>query len=175
LGIIYSMVYPETFSTNNITLFLQKFGYRIWLAYIFITFIRGLFLFPSTPFVLAGAILFPDKLTEVWIISMAGILFSATLLYFFAEKVGFGEYLKEKHPEKINKIQQQLNKPQGKWMVAIWAWFPFIPTDIICYVAGLVKMRYTLMISGIFLGESILVSIYLYLGKDILSWIQTIN
>ncbi len=106
---------------------------------------------------------------------MAGIIFSATLLYFFAEKMGFGEYLKRKYPEKINKIQQQLNKPQGKWMVAAWAWFPFIPTDIICYVAGLVKMRYTLMISGIFLGESILVSIYLYLGKDILSSILTIN
>ena len=168
-GLIYGFLYPELLTVEHIAFLLQKFGYWIWLVYILITFLRGLLLLPSTPFVLAGAVLFPQQLIWVGVVSIVGILFSATLLYFFAEKLGFGDYLSQKYPHKIQKIQHQLNKPSGKWFVALWAWFPFVPTDIICYTAGLVKMRYSIMITGIFLGESILVALYLYLGKDILN------
>lgn len=168
-GLLYGFLYPELLTVEHIAFLLQKFGYWIWIVYTLITFLRGLLLLPSTPFVLAGAVLFPQQLVWVGVVSIAGILFSATLLYFFAEKLGFGDYLSQKYPRKIQKIQKQLNKPSGKWFVALWAWFPFVPTDIICYTAGLVKMRYSIMITGIFLGESILVALYLYLGKDILN------
>lgn len=170
LGVGFLIANPSAFSATSISAFLEKFGYWIWLVYILITFLRGILLFPSTPFVLAGAILFPDKLILVGVVSILGILFSATLLYYFAERIGFGDYLTKKYPKKIEKTQLALNKPSGKWLVMAWAWFPFVPTDIICYVAGLVKMRYSIMITGIFLGETVLVSLYLYLGKDILSF-----
>lgn len=170
LSVIYLFCNPSAFSIEQLSILLQKFGYWIWLVYIIITFLRGLLLFPSTPFVLVGAALFPQKLFLVGLVSILGILSSATLLYFFADKIGFGNYLSQKYPTKIRKVQTTLNQPKGKWLVAAWAWFPFVPTDIICYVAGLVKMRYSIMITGIFLGESILVTLYLYLGKDILSF-----
>jgi uncharacterized membrane protein YdjX (TVP38/TMEM64 family) len=168
--LIYLLLNPTAFSAEHLSVFLQKFGHWIWLVYIIISFLRGIFLFPSTPFVLAGAILFPEKLILVGIISILGILFSATLLYYFADAIGFGDYLSTKYPKKIEKARIQLNKPQGKWIVAAWAWFPLVPTDIICYVAGLVKMRFRIMITGIFLGETVLISLYLYLGKDISSF-----
>ncbi len=171
LGLLYSFFYPDTFSIENISNFLQKFGSWIWLIYILITFLRGIFLFPSTPFVLAGAILFPKQLLIVGLVSITGILFSATILYYFAESMGIGSYLTDKHPEKVQKVQQQLNLPRGKWLVAAWALFPFVPTDIICYVAGVVKMKYSFMIAGIFLGELLLVSFYLYLGQDFLNFL----
>lgn len=169
--LIYLLLNPTAFSAEHLSVFLKKFGHWVWVAYIAISFLRGIFLFPSTPFVFAGAILFPEKLILVGIISILGILFSATLLYYFADAIGFGDYLSKKYPKKIEKARIQLNKPQGKWLVAAWAWFPFVPTDIICYVAGLVQMRFSIMITGIFLGETILVSLYLYLGKDILSFL----
>lgn len=162
-GIGYSIYYPNTFTAENISLFLEKFGAYIWLGYIFITFMRGVFLFPSTPFVIAGAILFPKQLLLVGIVSIVGILFSATLLYFFAEKMGFGDYLTSKYPHKIERVKKQLNTKKGKWLVALWALFPLVPTDIICYVAGLVQMKYYYMLGGIFVGELLLVSIYLFL------------
>jgi uncharacterized membrane protein YdjX (TVP38/TMEM64 family) len=169
--LIYLLLHPTAFNAQNLSVFLQKFGPWIWLVYIIISFLRGIFLFPSTPFVFAGAILFPEKLILVGIVSILGILFSATLLYYFSDAIGFGDYLSKKYPKKIEKARIQLNKPQGKWLVAAWAWFPFVPTDIICYVAGLVQMRFSIMITGIFLGETILISLYLYLGKDILSFL----
>jgi uncharacterized membrane protein YdjX (TVP38/TMEM64 family) len=169
--LIYLLLNPTAFSAEHLSTFLQKFGHWVWLVYILISFLRGIFLFPSTPFVFAGAILFPEKLILVGIVSILGILFSATLLYYFADAIGFGDYLSKKYPKKIEKARVQLNKPQGKWLVAAWAWFPFVPTDIICYVAGLVQMRFSIMITGIFLGETILISLYLYLGKDILSFL----
>ena len=163
LGIGYSIYSPNTFTAQNISLFLETFGAYIWLGYILITFLRGLFLFPSTPFVIAGAILFPKHLLFVGVISIVGILFSATLLYFFAEKMGFGNYLTQKYPHKIDRVKKQLNTKKGKWLVALWALFPLVPTDIICYVAGLVQMKYYYMLGGIFIGEVLLVSIYLFL------------
>ena len=169
--LIYLFLNPTAFSAERLSLFLQEFGHWVLLVYIIISFLRGIFLFPSTPFVFAGAILFPEKLILVGIISILGILFSATLLYYFADLIGFADYLSKKYPKKIEKARTHLNKPQGKWLVAAWAWFPFVPTDIICYVGGVVKMRYSIMITGIFLGETILVSLYLYLGKDILSFL----
>lgn len=171
VGIFFALFNPSFFTVEGVTVFLKKFDRWVWLVYIIITFLRGILLFPSTPFLLAGAILFPDKLLLVGIVSMGGILFSATLLYYFAEKFGFGEYLYKKHAHRIEQAHIELNKPRGKWLVAAWAWFPLVPTDIICYVAGLVKMRYSIMISGIFLGESTLVTLYLYLGKDLLSFL----
>lgn len=162
-GIIYALFYPDTFTAQNITLFLEQFGSYIWVGYVFITFMRGVFLFPSTPFVIAGAILFPKQLLIVGLISIVGILFSATLLYFFADKMGFGDYLLHKYPNKIEKVKTQLNTKKGKWLVALWALFPLVPTDIICYVAGLVQMKYYYMIGGIFMGELALVGLYLFL------------
>lgn len=171
VGLGYMLLHPSAFSVEEVSAFLQKFDHWVWLVYILITFLRGILLFPSTPFVLAGALLFPEQLILVGIISILGILFSATLLFYFAEIIGFGDYLSQKYPHKIEKARIALNQPKGKWLVAAWAWFPFVPTDIICYVAGLVQMRYSIMITGIFLGESILISLYLYLGKDILSFL----
>jgi uncharacterized membrane protein YdjX (TVP38/TMEM64 family) len=171
VGLFFLIINPDAFSVKGISAFLKKSGHWVWLVYIIITLLRGLLLFPSTPFVLAGAILFPDQLILVGVVSMLGILSSATLLYYFADRFGFGDYLYKKAPHRIEKAHIELNKPKGKWLVAAWAWFPFVPTDIICYVAGLVKMRYSIMITGIFLGEAILISLYLYLGKDILHFL----
>lgn len=171
LGVVWAFLHPQIFTAEGISDFLKQSGNWVWYIYATITFVRGFFLFPSTPFVLAGAILFPSDILWVAAVSLSGILFSATLLYYFAEHIGFGDYLSEKHPTQIEKAREQLNKPSGKWLVVAWAWFPFVPTDVICYVAGLVKMRYSIMIIGIFLGESSLIAMLLYWGKDGLNFL----
>jgi uncharacterized membrane protein YdjX (TVP38/TMEM64 family) len=53
--------------------------------------------------------------------------------------------------------------------VAGWSFFPLVPTDVICYVAGMMKMPFYKMMLGLFIGEMVLVTAYVCLGKGIMS------
>jgi len=126
--------------------------------------VRGALLIPSTPFVLAGGALFPNALGAVLLVSMLGIVASATLLYRFPGFAGYDALLAARYPEKLARLQGTLVKPRATWFVALWAFFPGVPTDLICYAAGLVRMPYRRMIAGIIIGELPLVSAYIFLG-----------
>ena len=49
-------------------------------------------------------------------------------------------------------------------MVVGWAMFPFVPTDIICYVAGTFRMHSGKFLLGITLGEIPIVAFYVSSG-----------
>ena len=60
------------------------------------------------------------------------------------------------------------------WFVAGWAIFPAVPTDLICYAAGLVRMPYRRMLLGITIGELPLVTAYILLGTKLSGLLQDI-
>ncbi|CAM1344650.1 TVP38/TMEM64 family protein [Tenacibaculum amylolyticum] len=158
---------PEILSANYIKSFISSYKGHILTVYIIISLVRGFFLIPSTPFVIAGALLFPDNLLLVLLISMAGIMLSATALYYFSDILGFSEYLEKKYPSKVKKWENKLQSSRATFLVLGWSFFPLVPTDIICYVAGIVKMPYKYMFLGVFLGELILTSFYIYSGTTV--------
>lgn len=135
------------------------------------SFVRGALLIPSTPFVLAGGALFPNALTEVLLVSMAGIVGSATLLYRFPGFAGYDTLLAAKYPAQLERLRVQLVKPRAIWFVALWAFFPGVPTDLICYAAGLVRMPYRRMILGLIIGELPLVTAYIFLGTKLVRFL----
>ena len=156
-AIVLYFLFPKEFTAKGINDFIAQFNTIAIVIYLLICLIRGLFLIPSTPFVLAGALLFPDKLWLVFIISMLGILGSGTFIYFAAQFLNFGE----KKNRKINKITDKIRK-HGFWIVLGWAFFPIVPTDLICYVAGRTRINFWKYITALFIGESLLVALYLY-------------
>ena len=158
---------PAILTPSYIVEFIQKFNGEMMLMYIFLTLIRGFFLIPSTPFVICGALLFPDKLFLVLSISMIGVMFSATTLYYFSDMLGFSKYFKAKKTKKINLWEARLKSPKSIFFVTGWSLFPFVPTDLICYVAGIVKMPFKNMFIGVFLGELILDIFYVYFGANL--------
>jgi uncharacterized membrane protein YdjX (TVP38/TMEM64 family) len=148
---------PAFLSAEGLAVFFQQFEGRIWAAYIFIFVVRGIFLIPSTPFVLAGALLFPQNTAWVVVISLFSVLSSATFLYYWADWIGIGQYLEKKYPKKAARVAELLNKPYALLLVIGWAFFPLVPTDLICYIARIIGMKYRIMIFGIFLGELALI------------------
>jgi uncharacterized membrane protein YdjX (TVP38/TMEM64 family) len=109
--------------------------------YFLLSALRGFTLIPSTPFVMAGLLLFPDNLAFVYMISMAGILISATMIYFFAREMGFDTMILGKHTELTEKCRRW-TKQYGFWAVLVWSFLIIVPTDLICYVAGTLRMRF---------------------------------
>jgi uncharacterized membrane protein YdjX (TVP38/TMEM64 family) len=158
------LIDPETVKHG-----ISSYGAAAVYVYIIVSMVRGFFLLPSTPLVLAGAAMYPDQPLMVISISMGGILFSATLLYFFSEKLGFANFIEYKYPQAVKSAKELLSGNKALLFVAGWSFFPLVPTDVVCYAAGVIKMPFTKMITGLFIGELLLVSLYVYLGKGILS------
>jgi uncharacterized membrane protein YdjX (TVP38/TMEM64 family) len=160
--IVFIFLNPEKFTPNKIAGFIEQFNHRMLFIYFLISVLRGLTLVPSTPFVLAGTILFPSQPWTVLLISIAGIIFSSTMIYYFSEYLGFGTFLENKYPNKIRKVENYLQKPGGFLFVFLWAFLPVLPTDLVCYVAGTLRMNFLKYILALTLGELILCSIYIF-------------
>jgi uncharacterized membrane protein YdjX (TVP38/TMEM64 family) len=160
---------PSMLTPDKIQGVVTNYGSTALFIYISISMFRGFFLIPSTPFVLAGVAMYPENPIMVISISMAGILFSATLLYFFSQRLGFSLFLERKYPSAIKSTGELLSGNWATTFIAAWSVFPFVPTDVICYVAGMIKMPYHKMLLGLFIGEFVLISAYVYLGKGLIS------
>lgn len=160
--VVFFLTHRELFTPEGLAGFLTQFKNHIMLAYLVICLLRGFTLVPSTPFVLAGTIIFPSDPFLVLAISIAGIIFSSSMIYYFSEHLGFSEYLEGKHPARIAKLHGELQKPTGLAFVCLWSFFPLVPTDAICYVAGILRMRYFKFILALGFGELILCSIYIF-------------
>lgn len=163
---------PQVFTAVNIAAFMLRFGGVIWLIYFIFSTFRGFTLLPSTPLVLAGTILFPEQPFEVLAVSMIGILLSSTMIYYFSEFLGFDEYFQNHKPELSLRIKQKLEHPLGFLFVAGWAFFPFVPTDLVCYLAGTTRMRFWKFILAIGVGELILCTFYIFFSGSLLKYVR---
>ncbi len=171
-GLISYISAPHLFTAENMAAFLLRFHNEIWLIYIGLSTIRGLTLLPSTPLIIAGTLMFPAQPFAVLAVSLAGIFLSSSMIYFFSEYLGFNEYFEGHKPDLIHKIKAQLEHPLGFVFVALWAFFPLVPTDLVCYVAGTTRMNFFKFISAVIVGETILCVFYIFFGGAIINWFK---
>ncbi len=155
---------PSKFTATNIAGFINSFGNEIWLIYFAMSVLRGFTLLPSTPLVLAGTFLYPNQPWLVLATALTGIIISSALIYFGSETLGFADYFETKKPNTVHRIKHRLEQPAGLIFVGFWAFFPLVPTDAVCYVAGMTKMNFPRFILAVFIGEVIICSIYVFSG-----------
>ncbi len=167
------LIFPDWLSRDSISELLNNFGTMALIVYIVLSLTRSLLMIPCTPFVLAGAISFPQWPLIVFVISFTGIVLGAFLVYSFPSFGNYDEFLEEKYPAKIAALKEKM---QGKYAFAIvagWSFFPLVPTDVICYVAGIAKMPFKKMVIALLIGEIPLVTTYIFLGVEIGEWLRT--
>lgn len=166
------LLYPEALSRDSISDFLNGLGTLALIVYIGLSLTRALLMIPCTPFVLAGGITFPEMPILVMAISYAGIVAGAYLVYSFPSFGSYDEFLEEKYPDKVQFLKEKMHGPYAFWIVAGWSFFPLVPTDVICYVGGLVKMSFRKMASAVVIGEIPLVTLYVLVGVEIGEWLR---
>jgi uncharacterized membrane protein YdjX (TVP38/TMEM64 family) len=93
---------------------------------------------------------------------MGSVLLSATLLYYLSDWMGFSEHLQRKYPHKMDYVRRKLEHPMSFLLVVAWSFFPLVPTDLMCYLARLVQMRYRVLILGVFVGELVLMFLLIW-------------
>jgi uncharacterized membrane protein YdjX (TVP38/TMEM64 family) len=135
------------------------------IAYLVMGALRPFTLVPAT-FPLLVAMPFFDP----WVLmalTVPCILISSSIFYWFAEVIHLDEMFERKYPKQIRKLKELLQKYQMPIIIS-WSFFLFLPTDLLCYVCGTLKINFKKFLLGIMIGEGTVYAIYIFLGDWIL-------
>ncbi len=161
------LIFPGWFSPDNFVQFRDEYVEMSVVIYTIITIIRAVFFIPSTITLLIGITLFPDHFWFLLIINMIGIIIGSLLLYFAGVFFEADAMLSPKYINRLPQIREKINR-YGFWIVLGWSFFPFVPTDLICYVSGSTRMPLRKYVPAIFMGECSLVILYLITGQELI-------
>ena len=89
---------PELLQPEVLVDVLRQSGQPVLLAYVVLSIVRAFTLIPSTALIVVGMLLFPDRPGFVMVSSLAGIVVSAAIVYFFFEFLGLGEFFERNTP-----------------------------------------------------------------------------
>lgn len=163
--IVFFVARPDLLDGENMKTFIQNNGSSLKSFFAILCFIRCFTLIPATPFIVSGILLFPDDLWYVFRVCMITVLFAATLHFYFSHLLGFDKILTKKFSKSFEKAKTFMQK-NGALYTFLWSIAPFLPSELIYYVAGLSNMRYTHFIGAIILGEFVILYAYIFLGGE---------
>lgn len=131
--------------------------------------IRAFTLIPSTYLVIAALPFFPRA--PLLVLTLAGILVSSAIIYWFAESLHLEELFERgKHKAQVDKLRVLLQRHELPVIVG-WSFFPLAPTDLICYVCGGLRVNFPKFLLGVTLGEGTICAIYIFFGGEALRWL----
>jgi len=137
--------------------------------YLGISCLRGFTLIPSTYFVVAAIPILPP--IPLFLLSVLGILVSSASIYLFSEAMKLDEYIERNHKAGIQKVKDAMQRHELPIIVG-WSFFPLVPTDVICYVCGTLKVNFKKFLLGILIGEGGICAIYIFLGDNLMRFLS---
>jgi len=161
LSALYLFFFKRTFLQSNlqgifsVSLF---FGYFVYLV---AGCLRGFTLIPSTYLVFLGIPFFSP--IPLFALTLAGILISSACIYVLSDSMQFYEVFERKYGQRIGKIKSLVQRNELLIVIG-WSFFPLAPTDLICYVCGLLKVDIKKFLLGILIGEGTISAIYIFFG-----------
>jgi uncharacterized membrane protein YdjX (TVP38/TMEM64 family) len=130
--------------------------------------LRGFTLIPVTYLIPFGLIFLTPRLQ--FGLTIVGILVSSASIYYFAEHVRLAEFFEAHHARAVNRVRRLLRRHELA-IVTLWSMFPFVPTDVICYVCGALRIDVRKLLVGVLIGEGITCAVYIFLGRQLLSFV----
>jgi uncharacterized membrane protein YdjX (TVP38/TMEM64 family) len=129
------------------------------IIYLLLGSFRAFTLVPATFLLLVGLPFFPP----LWllVITMLGVVVSSSICYFFAEALHMDEFFEKKYPRQIRRLKELLQRYQLPIIIG-WSFLMFLPTDLICYVCGTLRINFTKFVIGVVIGEGSVYAIYIY-------------
>jgi uncharacterized membrane protein YdjX (TVP38/TMEM64 family) len=143
-----------------------------YVAYFLIGCVRGFTLIPSTSLVLLAIPIFPP--VPLFALTLGGILISSTSIYYFSESLHLEDVFNDKHRGRVGKLKEVMQK-NSMLIVFTWSLFPLVPTDLICYVCGVLRIDFRKFIMGVLLGEGAICGFYIFLGSYIMQLLRATN
>ena len=131
------------------------------ISYLLIGALRPFTLVPGTfPVLVAMPFFEPWVLVALTIVCIA---VSSGICYWFAEALHLDEFVERKYPEHIRRLKSLLQNYQLPIIIG-WSFLLFLPTDVLCYVCGSLKINFKKFLIGVVIGEGTVYAIYIFLG-----------
>lgn len=163
---IYVFFHRELLDPENLLRIFRSFWWWAIAIYIFISLFRSIILLPSLPLVIVGILYAPDMPNLVYLVSMIGIWLSGTLVYHFSHIIGLDSIFHH-HIHDPN-IKKSIDK-YGAYIISFWSFFPILPVDVACYLAGTVHMKFWKFFLALTIWEWLVVAIIIYGGKELMT------
>jgi uncharacterized membrane protein YdjX (TVP38/TMEM64 family) len=96
-------------------------------------------------------------------LTVPGIAASSSVCYWLAEALHFDEIFERKYPAQIRRLKRLLQRHQLPIIIG-WSFFLVLPTDLICYVCGSLRINFKKVLIGVLIGEGTVYAIYIFLG-----------
>ena len=170
--LIFLAFNPQLLQRETIAGFLDGLGGGALFVYILLSLGRAGLLLPATPFVLAGGAVFPEQPLSVFLISLAGVASGALLVYSFPSFGNYHHLLEEKFPRRIARLRARMGHRHVYWFIAGWSAFPLVPTDLVCYVAGVARISALKTMGAVLAGELPIVAFYVLVGVGLGEWLR---
>jgi uncharacterized membrane protein YdjX (TVP38/TMEM64 family) len=130
--------------------------------------LRGFTFVPSTMLVLVALPFVPPG--PLLAATAAGIVLSSSVIYGGARFLGLGARFEARHGQALTRLRNWLMRYEVP-VVAGWSFFPLVPTDAICYLCGLMRVRFVAFLLSVTAGEGAICAIYIYGGDYLLRWL----
>tara|TARA_R110001592_G_C13035023_1_gene738762 strand:+ start:497 stop:1087 length:591 start_codon:yes stop_codon:yes gene_type:complete len=157
---------PELFEPANIRTFFSDNLYSGLTVYLVICTLRGLTLIPSTPFVLAGILVFPPL--PLFLVNQVAVYSSSAVLYYTTRSMRFDNFFFTHYPQQVERLITLLRKRELP-VISLWGFAPFIPTDMIVCICSVLRINVWKTLMGVSLGEGIICAIYIFGGSATLA------
>lgn len=127
--------------------------------------IRSFTLIPVTYLIILGLLFLPAL--PLYLIIISVVIISSMLVFFFFEYLHVDKMLEGRYHKQIEKTKYFLNKYELP-VIIFWSMNPLLPSDIICYVAGTLRINFYKFITGMIIGEGLACAVYIFGGKYLL-------
>ncbi len=127
--------------------------------------VRGFTLLPSTTLVLAAVAFFPP--VPLFVLTLTGILVSSASIYHLSASLHFYDVFARKHEQRVARLRSRLERHELPIIIG-WSFFPLAPTDLICYVCGVLEVNFGKCLLGVGIGEGAICGLYIFGGDFLL-------
>ena len=144
----------------------------IFLAYavlLLVGSLRGFVLIPATYLIVLGLLFFPPW--PLYFIIVAGIMISSACVYYFSEFLHLDLLFENKYHKQVAWVRRGLQKYELPIIIG-WSACPFLPTDLICYICGTLRVNMSKFLLGLFIGETVMCAVYIFVGHRIMEYLQ---
>jgi uncharacterized membrane protein YdjX (TVP38/TMEM64 family) len=128
-------------------------------VYVIVGTLRVFTLVPATVLIVAAIPLF-----EPWTLlalTLTIIATSSSICYWFAEALHLDEGFRRRYPEQIGRLTETLQRYELPIIIG-WSFLLFLPTDLICYVCGSLRINFPKFLLGVVIGEGTVYAIYIF-------------
>jgi uncharacterized membrane protein YdjX (TVP38/TMEM64 family) len=135
------------------------------ILYLLLSAIRPFTLIPST-FLLFAALPFVPAV-PLFLLTLVGILLSSSGFYWFSEVLHLDQLFERKHRARLEQLRSLLQRHELPIIIG-WSFFLILPTDLLCYVCGTLRIHFGKFLVGVMIGEGTIFALYIFLGDYVI-------